>query len=278
MVQPQDVRGRQRVAGSEGRVLDERRGWIEGRGDREDGRQLLVLDADQPRRLLGGVLRLRRDGGDRLTVVLRLAGGQDRPIDELRPEPGHRLGKVGCGHHQSDARDGQGGAGVDGDDPRPGAVEADELDLEDVLEADVGDVGLAAGDAVEAADAGGRVADALVLLIGSAALGPGGATAVGGGRRSGGPDFGGQQHRLDDLLVAGAATKVAGQAILDLGARRLGDVGQQGLRREQLAGDAEAALRGARVQERLLERMEPVAAWPGPRRSSRSCRPPRPRA
>ncbi len=171
VVQPEDVRGRQRVTGSERRILDERRGWIEGRGDREDGRQLLVLDPDEPSRLLGRVLRLRRDGGDRLTVVLRLAGGQDRPIDELRSEPGHRLRQVGGGHHESDARDGQGGARVDGDDPSPGTVEADELDVEDVFEVDVGDVGLAAGDPIEAADAGGRVADALVAH-GFVALGP----------------------------------------------------------------------------------------------------------
>ena len=31
VVYPEDVRGRQRVTGSERRILDERRGWIEGR-------------------------------------------------------------------------------------------------------------------------------------------------------------------------------------------------------------------------------------------------------
>ncbi len=37
--------------------------------------------------------------------------------------------------------------------------ERDELDVEDVVERDVGDVGLPPGDAIEAADAHGRVAD-----------------------------------------------------------------------------------------------------------------------
>ena len=40
----QDVRGGQRVAGPERRVLDERRVRVQGAGDGEDGRQLLVLD------------------------------------------------------------------------------------------------------------------------------------------------------------------------------------------------------------------------------------------
>ena len=86
----------------------------------EDGRQLLVVDADEPGRLLGGVERLGGDGGHRLAVVLRLADRQHRPIAPLRPEPRHRLRQVGGGHHEPDARDGERGAGVDRDDPRPG--------------------------------------------------------------------------------------------------------------------------------------------------------------
>ena len=103
-----------------------------GRGDREDGGQLLVLDPDEAGGLFGGVHGLRGDRGDRFTVVIGLAGGQDRPIDELRAEPGHRLREVCRGHHELDAGDGEGGAGVDSDDPGPGTVEADELDVEDV--------------------------------------------------------------------------------------------------------------------------------------------------
>ncbi len=70
----------ERVAGSERRVLDERRAGVEGGGDREDRRQLLVVDPDEAGGLLGRIERLGGDGGDRLAVVVRLADRQDRPI------------------------------------------------------------------------------------------------------------------------------------------------------------------------------------------------------
>src|SRR5207344_1321136 len=89
----------------------------------------------------------------------------------LRSEPRHRLREVGGRHRESDAGDCQGGAGIDGDDPSTCAVEADELDLEDVFEVDVGDVRLSTGDPIMPADPGGRVADALVGH-GFVALGP----------------------------------------------------------------------------------------------------------
>ncbi len=60
-----------------------------------------------------------------------------------------------------------------------------------------------------------------------------------------------RQHGLDDLLVAGAAAQVAGEPLLDLGARRLRDVGEQRVRRHELARDAEPALGRAVVEERL---------------------------
>ncbi len=49
-----------------------------------------------------------------------------------------------------------------GDDPCPGHVEGHELDLEGVLEADVGDVRLAPRHAVEATDPGRGPADAVL--------------------------------------------------------------------------------------------------------------------
>jgi len=54
----QDVGRRERVVGPKGRVLDEGRHRIEGGRDREDGRQLLVLDPDEASRLLGITLRV----------------------------------------------------------------------------------------------------------------------------------------------------------------------------------------------------------------------------
>ena len=74
------------------------------------------------------------------------------------------------------------------------------------------------------------------------------------GRRSAGSR---REHRLDDLFVPGAAAQVPGKPILDLGAGRLRDSVEQGLRRDELARDAEPALRRATVEERLLERAQP---------------------
>ena len=91
VVLAQDVRGRERIAGPERRVLDERGGRVEGRGDREDGRQLLVVDPDEAGRLLGGVQGLRGDRRDRLAVIVGLADREDRPILELRAEARDRL-------------------------------------------------------------------------------------------------------------------------------------------------------------------------------------------
>ena len=112
----------QRVARAERRVLDERRGRVERGGDREDRRQLLVLDPDEAGRLLGGVEGLGGDRGDRLAVVVRLADREDRPVLELRPEARHRLraGRPAV-IDEPDAGDRERGARVDRDDPRAGA-------------------------------------------------------------------------------------------------------------------------------------------------------------
>ena len=76
----------------------------------------------------------------------------ERAIDELRPEPRHRLRQIGGGDRQANAGDLERGARVDGDDPGAGAVEADELDVERVVEPDVGDIRLPSGHPVETAD------------------------------------------------------------------------------------------------------------------------------
>jgi len=52
----------------------------------------------------------------------------------------------------------------------------------------------------------------------------------------------GLQHRVDDLVVAGAAAEVAGESLAYLGLGRVGVAVKQRLGRHQHAGGAEAAL------------------------------------
>ena len=194
-------------------------------------------------------------------MVVRLADGEHRPILELRPESRHRLRQVGGGHDGAHAGDGEGGARVDAVDPRAGAVDRHELDVEHVIEMEVGDVGLASGHPIEPADPGRRRADAVVrssVVPWRRCVRPWPLAARRGGR---------DQDRLDDLLVAGAAAEVAGEALLDLGARRVRVSAQERTRGDELARDAEAALDGAGLEEGRLERDGAVAVRPGPRRS-----------
>src|SRR6185369_2677129 len=68
----------------------------------------------------------------------------------------------------------------------------------------------------------------------------------------------GREHRLDDLRVAGAATEIARERLADLVLARRRIVEQERLRRQHDAGRAVAALRGATLGERGLERIEPA--------------------
>src|SRR2546426_4514567 len=63
----------------------------------------------------------------------------------------------------------------------------------------------------------------------------------------------GQLYRFIDLDIAGAAAQVAGERVLDLGARRVWIGCEQRLGGEEESGRAVAALRGAQVGERLLK-------------------------
>ena len=155
----QDVRGRQGVVGAECRVLDEVSRGVESCRDREDGGQLLVLDLHLPGCLFGSILRLGRDRRDRLAVVLRLADGDDRAVDELGSKARDRLGQVRGRHDEPDAGHPLGGTGVDRDDPSARDRQRDEPDLQDVLQPDVRDVLLTAGDAADATGPVGRAAD-----------------------------------------------------------------------------------------------------------------------
>ena len=148
----EDVRGRERIAGAQRGVLNEWRGRVEGRGDREHGRQFLVLDSDEAGRLLGGVAGLGRDRHHRVAVIASLANRDDRPILELRTESRDRLWQICGADGQADAGDLEGGTRVDGGDPGPGAIERHELRVQHVVETDVGHVDLPARDPVEPAD------------------------------------------------------------------------------------------------------------------------------
>ena len=77
--------------------------------DGEHRRQLLVVDADEPRGLFGGVLRFGRDGRDRFAEELRLADGQHRTVRERRTVARHRLRQVGGREHDAHALHGQRG-------------------------------------------------------------------------------------------------------------------------------------------------------------------------
>src|SRR5262245_41069062 len=68
--------------------------------------------------------------------------------------------------------------------------------------------------------------------------------------------FGGEAHRLDDVLVARATTQVAAQRLADLFVGRPHVIAQQGEGADQHAGSAEAALQAVGVPERLLDRVQ----------------------
>src|SRR5216117_3944005 len=74
---------------------------------------------------------------------------------------------------------------------------------------------------------------------------------VSGARARGGAD------RLDDLAVARAAAEAAAEVVQDVVTRRRRVLLEQRPGREQHPGRAEAALHGAAVEERLLDRVEP---------------------
>ena len=69
-----------------------------------------------------------------------------------------------------------------------------------------------------------------------------------------------QSDGVEDLGVAGAAAEVAGELLADDVVARVRDALEQRRGRDDEAGRAEAALHGARVDERLLDPVQPVLA------------------
>src|SRR5882672_5014110 len=65
--------------------------------------------------------------------------------------------------------------------------------------------------------------------------------------------FGGELHRLDDLLVAGAAAQVAADGVANLVFGRIRDRIQQGLRCDEHSRGAVAALKAVRLAEAVLQ-------------------------
>ena len=154
-------------------------------------------------RLLGGVLRLGRDGRDRLAVVLRLADGEDRPVAELRPEARHGLGQVGGGHDEAHARDLLGGASCRSRRSGPARSRA--------------------VTSFAWSTSGRRMSATYCWRPVTRSTPPTRGAARRRSRCRGHRSrlLGGRQDRLGDLLVAGAAAEVAGQPLVDVSARRM---------------------------------------------------------
>src|SRR5574343_195264 len=68
--------------------------------------------------------------------------------------------------------------------------------------------------------------------------------------------FGGVLHRLDDVLVAGAAAQVAAHAHADFGFARVGVLLQEAVGAHEHAGGAETALQTMLLVEDLLDRVQ----------------------
>ncbi len=119
---------RLRVAAAQRQVAEEvavgvQRRRVEGLLGIGQRLQHLVLDHDRGGRQPGGVGVVGGDGGDRLTVVADHLGGQDRTVGDhpavRRAVRGAALAgrQVGGGDHGVHAGDGEGGRGVDRQDP-----------------------------------------------------------------------------------------------------------------------------------------------------------------
>src|SRR5579862_6379613 len=68
--------------------------------------------------------------------------------------------------------------------------------------------------------------------------------------------LGGFEHRVNDLVVAGAAAKIPRQRVANLGLARMRVMVEQRLGRHQEARRADAALQARVLEELLLQRMQ----------------------
>ena len=250
-------------SGPQRRVLDERRAGGERRGDRDDAPAApRTSTRDQRGRLLGRVEGLGRDRRHRLAVVLRLADREHRPVaSNCGPKRGIGCGRSAAVMHEPDAGHGQRGASCRSRRSAPARTSSGhELDVERVVEVDVGDVRLLPGDASEAADPRpGDVADAVPVIAARPrrpASTPGRRCPprLRAGRRARCPP---RRPPTASMICSYPAQRQRLPARPSSISARVGcgSSASSACADDQLARDAEAALHGARVQERLLERV-----------------------
>ena len=130
------------------RGMEDGRPVVERRLDVGDGGKFFPLDAHMLRRVLGPRPAFGDDGDGRLALPARaidrhavLQRGDQRRRVLHRPQPGQRpLGKLGAGENRDDAGPGLGLAGFDRPDAGVRVGAADEGDVDQPLEAEIGDV------------------------------------------------------------------------------------------------------------------------------------------
>ncbi len=149
---PHRVRARQRIASTQLRILNQQRLRIERVAHRQHRGKLGELDMHQRGRPLGRIDCVGRYHGHGLARKLRLADGDERPIGDDRSVARDRLRQIARGDDGAHAGHLRGGFAIDADDASMRAGKGDELEVEYVVEPDVGCVLLQAGDALDRAD------------------------------------------------------------------------------------------------------------------------------
>ncbi len=204
--------------------------------------QHLVVHADAAQRSTGDLHGLGGHGQHRFPNVAHHATGHHRLVLDEDAEVVH-AGHVVAAQHAFDAGHGTRRAGVDAQDARMRVRAAQHLQVQHVGHPQVGGVLHRAGHLARRVDARRVVTDeagGLALLQRA-----GGQAAVEHVAR--------QLHRVQDLLVAGAAADVAAQPFLDLVQVGLRASPQRGGGGHHHARDAVAALAGAALVKRALQ-------------------------
>ena len=220
----------------------------------DHGGKLFVRDVDEGDGLVGDRGALRGNSDDRLAHEADAVDGEDRPILQGVTVVGVDRRQIAARHHRDHAGERFGTARVDAGDAGVGVRAAQEPAVGHPVQAEIArELGLARhlGDGVDARrvmpDGGerrwrrrNRAHDAF-------------APAVGGGE-----SLGGVRNGVEDIPVARAAAEIPAQVILDLRACRSRVLGQQRFGGENEPRCAKPALDRHTIDERLLDRVEPV--------------------